>query len=196
MEVDRSWHMATLLADGRVMVAGGGSGHGARVGITSSCELYDPARGVFRRAGNMMFSRFKHSAVMLRDGRILFAGGIPTGDSKGEREFTTAELYDPRTGGFVKTGDMNFYRFKVRRGGVLLVDGKVLIAGGSWGLEIYDPATGSFSLKTGMMYMTRYYSTATRLPGGEVVIIGGYSGIQVPDYHHASASAWLYKPEK
>ncbi len=185
-------HTATLLANGKVLVAGGYAVQNSSGGLTSSAELYDPAANSFSPVARMNFHRYKHSAVLLNDGKVLMAGGIASYPDK--PRYTTAELFDPATNSFVKTGDMILDRFKVKNAAVLLQNGKVLIAGGSWGLEIYDPATGTFSFKPSEM-MTRYYSTATLLPDGRVVIIGGYSSIQPQDFYHSSASAWIYSPE-
>jgi hypothetical protein len=190
----RADHSATLLNNGKVLVAGGYSNRGAQSGITQTTEIYDPAAGSFSPARDMSFSRFKHAAVLLRDGRVLIAGGIAS-PPDASRQYTTAELYDPATNSFARTGDMNMFRYKVKNAAALLADGKVLVAGGSWGLEIYDPATEKFSMRTGRMTPMRYYSTATLLPDGDVVIIGGYSGIQPADYFHSSAAAWIYSPQ-
>jgi hypothetical protein len=188
-------HTATLLGDGRVLIAGGFGSRGSDTGVTSGAELYDPAKGAFASAGEMIFHRAKHSAVLLADGKVLISGGIAYKETAGRKRPTTAELYDPSTGAFVRTGDMILDRFKVGSAAALLKNGKVLIAGGSWGFEVYDPSSGSFSMKTGSLNLTRYYSTATLLPNGEVVIIGGYSGITPGDFFHASAGAWIYQPE-
>ena len=185
-------HTATLLPNGKVLVTGGYGIKDSSSGLTSSAELYDPATNSFSPVASMNFHRYKHSAVLLNDGNVLIAGGIASYPDK--PRYTTAELFDSATNSFVKTGDMILDRFKVKNAAVLLRDGKALIAGGSWGLEIYDPATGRFSFKPSQM-MTRYYSTATLLPDGRVVIIGGFSGINPQDFYHSSASAWIYSPE-
>ncbi|MGA9772148.1 MAG: kelch repeat-containing protein [Blastocatellia bacterium] len=192
MSEPRLDHTATLLPNGSVLITGGYSIQISSSELASTAELYDPATNSFSLVASMNFYRYKHSAVLLSDGRVLIAGGIAT--DPGKPRYTTAEIFDPATNSFVKTGDMILDRFKVRNGAVLLKNGKVLIAGGSWGLEVYDPATGRFSFKPSQM-MTRYYSTATLLANGEVVIIGGYSGIQPQDFYHSSASAWIYSPE-
>lgn len=192
MSEPRIDHTATLLPNGKVLVTGGYAMRNSSGGLTSSAELYDPATKNFSPVAGMNFHRYKHSAVLLGDGKVLIAGGIASYPDK-PRD-TTAELFDPATNRFFKTGAMILDRFKVKNAAVLLQNGKVLIAGGSWGLEIYDPATCSFSFKPSQMMM-RYYSTATLLPSGEVIIIGGYSGIQPQDFYHSSASAWVYSPE-
>lgn len=192
MSEPRVDHTATLLPNGKVLVTGGYAMRNSSSGLTSGAELYDPATNRFSPVAGMNFHRYKHSAVLLGDGKVLVAGGIASYPDK-PRD-TTAELFDPATNRFVKTGAMVLDRFKVKNAAVLLQNGKVLIAGGSWGVEIYDPAQGSFSFKPDQMMM-RYYSTATLLPDGEVIIIGGYSGIQPQDFYHSSASAWIYSPE-
>jgi hypothetical protein len=78
---------ATLLSDGRVLIAGGGE-------ITDATELYDPATGTFSPAGDMLSARDDFTATPLLDGRVLMAGGI----SSVSGDFTnlaSAELYQP-----------------------------------------------------------------------------------------------------
>ena len=66
-------HTATLLADGRVLVAGGYPGEGAPP--TASMEVFDPAAGAFRSFGSLRVARADHTATLLPDGRVLVAGG-------------------------------------------------------------------------------------------------------------------------
>ena len=82
----RTDHTATLLADGRVLVAGGFGGNGGSV----AAELYDPARGTWTAAGRMATPRTGHTATLLLDGRVLVAGGIG-----GYGDLASAELFDP-----------------------------------------------------------------------------------------------------
>lgn len=82
----RHFHTATLLADGRVLLAGGDS---AGTPAVNTAEIYDPGTGLFTAtAGNMNVGRDTHSAILLPSGQVLIASG------------TTAELFDPVTGLF------------------------------------------------------------------------------------------------
>jgi hypothetical protein len=71
----RSSHTATLLPNGKVLVAGGvGSS-----GILASAEIYDPASGSWTATGNMLSGREFHTATLLPNGQVLVAGGVGYG---------------------------------------------------------------------------------------------------------------------
>jgi hypothetical protein len=135
-------HTATLLADGMVLIAGGG---------TASAELFDPSTRRFALTGRMMRPRTGHSATLLPNGRVLIAGGET--DPASYPASGTAELYDPATGTFSPTGVM--LQAQWDNSATLLPNGKVLITGGTTGStsccpiaafpELYDPSTGSFT---------------------------------------------------
>lgn len=175
----RAAHTATLLGDGRVLVAGGCTEQGCEVGEGSAtAELYDPASRRFRPAGRMATARAGHTATPLPDGRVLLADGrvLVAGGSAGRDGVrASAEIYDPRTGQWSATGAMRTARHK--HGAVALRDGRVLVVGGSdardWrgrhaGAEIYDPRTGRFAA-TARMGEPRF-----KLPGAVVLLGNGF----------------------
>jgi hypothetical protein len=71
MAIARGQHTATLLSDGRVLIAGGGNSSGS----PTSAALYDPKTGTFGPTGSMTAALFNHTATLLPDGRVLIAGG-------------------------------------------------------------------------------------------------------------------------
>ena len=101
MTTARADHTATLLPNGKVLIAGG-EGDGFQA--LASAELYDPSTRTFAPTGSMIMPRYAHSATLLADGRVLIAGGSQDGN-RGTSVFT-AEIYDPSTGAFTATGDL------------------------------------------------------------------------------------------
>ncbi|PLP99410.1 kelch repeat-containing protein [Cupriavidus pauculus] len=187
MNQGRARHTATLLIDGRVLVAGGN-----RKQALSSSELFDPSTNGWTRTDSLARSRQAHSATLLPDGRVLVAGGFGTG---GGNALNSAELYDPATGGWSQTGSLGQQRDS--HTATLLRDGRVLVAGGEsqgssqGGLasaELYDPATGTWT-QTGSLAQAREQHTATLLADGRVLVAGGEAPGGV-----ALASAELYDP--
>ncbi len=191
MAVGRRSHSATLLKDGRVLVAGGGVAFSPGTGTlaTTTAELYDPTAGAFSSTGNMGIARYCHTATLLTNGKVLITGGVD-----GRSYFATAELFDPVSGSFAPTGSMATAR--CYHTATLLANGKVLIAGGEnvtaagptalSTAELFDPASGTFA-PTGSMGGPRAAHTATLLPNGKVVLAGGADGSSL-------ATAELYDP--
>src|ERR1017187_1113484 len=175
MAVARYAHTATLLGNGRVLVAGGflDTGPGNYYAIASA-ELYDPATAMFAATGSMSVARVYHTATMLGDGRVLLAGGT------NDNDLASAELYDPATETFTVIGSMTTARSE--HDATILGNGKVLITGGTYdgihastSAEVYDAGTGTFTA-TGSMLVPRYGHTATMLGNGKVLAVGGYDG--------------------
>ena len=173
----RTWHTATLLPNGRVLVVGGGNGDST----FDSAELYDPTTRSWTATGSMAQGRQDHTATLLRDGRVLVAGGS---DAKGAT-VASAELYDPGTGSWAATGSMA--QPSARHTATLLPDGKVLVVGGS-SAELYDPGTGTWA-RTGGLIQPRVGHSATLLEDGRILVVGGFTD------GAALASAELFDPE-
>lgn len=182
----RESHTATLLVNGKVLVAGGHRGRRKAITIYSSAELYDPATGRFSATGDMTRIRHKHEAVLLSDGRVLIIGGADERDGRGA--YTSAEIYSLESGTFTATANMNSPRYKLRGTAVLLITGKVLVAGGASRAEVFDPSTGTFSYAAGDMGTPRFFASATRLQNGQVLIAGGYD-----ENNKVSSNAWVYR---
>lgn len=148
----RSGHTATLLPNGKVLIAGGMR---RNQDFYRSAELYDPATGKFQPTGEMSMGRVGHVAVLLHSGKVLIAGGWI-----GHGCTDLAELYNPATGKFERLQA----RMTGQRGGpsaTLLANGDVLIVGGERedneslaSAEIFDSKTQSFH-PTGSMHHAR-----------------------------------------
>jgi hypothetical protein len=193
MAVARESHTATLLRDGRVLVAGGARPKGISWEALPFAEIYDPGTGTFSATSNMNEARYAHTATLLADGRVLITGGWNTGNltTAGDtpllmgRNLASAEIYDPVTASFTLTGSMSFERsFHTA---TLLLDGQVLVTGYPAIAEVYDPATGSFQ-SVGAMATPRTFHTATLLTNGTVLVVGGFA------QSGALSSAELYDP--
>jgi hypothetical protein len=169
-------HYATLtrLPDGRQLFAGGF----AAGGPTGDTDIYTPATNTWSAAAPMLVPRSDPMAVGLGDGRVLVFGG----DDNAMNSITHAELYDPVANTWTATGSLNHAR--VRPTAHRLPDGKVLVAGGysrAGGptnflntAEVYDPATGLWTVLPAPLSTARAQHAAQLLPGGtELLIMGG-----------------------
>jgi hypothetical protein len=123
MTESRGFHTATLLSDGRVLIAGGDAAPWTTSHLVATAEVYDPKTGTFTRTGSMTTDHEFHTATLLSDGRVLIVGG------KGYEASASAELYDPQAGTVTATGSPITARYS--HTATLLSDGRVLIAGGS-----------------------------------------------------------------
>ena len=147
---------------------------------STNCELFDPATGKWSVTGSLNVGRDGgYRATRLSDGRVLIAGGHSETLAGFVRD---TELYDPVTGTWSVAGMLN--RARSGQEQVLLANGQVLIAGGLVGppsnptitriAEIFDPATGSWSLSHPLT-TPRAEFTANLLQDGSVFAAGGTS---------------------
>ncbi|WP_437806597.1 kelch repeat-containing protein [Sorangium sp. So ce1078] len=200
MIVGRYWgHTATLLGDGRILIAGGeGPAPLAEV------ELYDPITDSWTAAAAMNNARTGHTATVLGDGRVLVAGGQWEPEWDGDRTdpIDSVELYDPITDSWTAAAPLRSARH--HHTATLLDDGRVLVVGGSGyggisldSAEVYDPATDSWTAAAPMLTV-RTHHTATLLGDGQVLVAGG-SGEGDSDLYSAElydpvTSSWLAAP--
>ena len=172
MSAPRSVHTATLLPDGRVLLAGGFT---ADFSPLASVEIFDPTTDTISAAAAMATARRSHSATLLDDGQVLVVGGFSGTSAFTGAATTAAELFDGTT--WTATGSLNEARES--QTATRFLDGRVLIAAGQGAFpvlrasaEIYDPLTGAFAF-TGSLSIARWSHTATLLPDGAVLIAGG-----------------------
>lgn len=176
LHVARGGHAATLLSDGKVLVAGGAGGASAE--LETSAELYDPATGQWTVTGALGVPRTDPTATLLSNGQVLIVGGDRgEGSPQSLGLLGTAELYNPATGTWSKTGSLNTPRDGFTA--MLLPSGEVLVAGGVDNAdnaldtaEIYDPIKGTWR-DTGSFGGARFDHAATRLADGSVLVAGG-----------------------
>jgi hypothetical protein len=182
----RSAPTATSLDDGRVLIAGGDLFSGAAAPLKSTAELYDPSTRIFTRTGDMVTIHIGSTATLLKNGKVLFAGGIKP-ECRNVCNADSPELFDPSTGTFTLTGTYASTGDGIYSNGgpnvsavTLLLDGRVLIAGEPTS-ELYDPVTGTFSV-AGTMTTPCVFGghpgyisgrTATLLTNGNVLLAGG-----------------------
>jgi hypothetical protein len=178
----RSFHTATLLPGGKILIAGGSDSTGK---TTNTAIVYDPVARSYAGTGSMLASRDFHTAILLtagpNTGKVLIAGGR----SSSGRSYVyppPAELYDPATGAFTAAGNLITARYA--HTATVVANGpnagKILFAGGAASsnalatAELYDPGTGVFA-STGSMASTRQNFIASVF-GSVVVIAGGRDG--------------------
>ena len=180
MSTPRSGHTAVLLADGRVLIAGGQSATEDLV----AAELYDQSTGKFTPAGSLSTAiGGLQIAALLADGRVLLTGcAIPCNSA-------IAELYDPVAGTFVPAGAPS-----AAGNPTLLADGRVLVAGGgcapdgSGAAQLFDPGSDMFNFTGRLPNGCDDINTATLLMNGGVLFVGNEENDGTP------ADAELYDP--
>ena len=221
----RMEHSATLLPNGKVLVAGGSTmlvGPAGRT-VVGSSELYDPTTGSWVPAGTLNQARFDHTATLLTGGTVLVTGGA--NDQHDLHPVATTEVYDPSqgtNGTWTPAGGMDSCApdpscaGRVGHTATRLADGTVLVVGGVADLgavagqpdvgvlypvrssEVYDPKTARWSATEGLPAgEERAWHTATLLGDGRVLVAGGVNNfaLSTGTPPELTASAWLYDPE-
>ena len=182
----RRGHTATLLSDGKVLVA---AGQGTGITALTSAELYDPASETWSSTGSLVIGRIIATANLLPNGKVLVTGGqVNASDAT-----ASAELYDPASGAWTLTGSLSADR--VEHTATLLPNGKVLIAGGQprKSAELYDPVSGTWTVTGGPI--TRVGGAATLLPDGHVLVAAGLDSATADLYDVGLGFSSEWQPE-
>jgi hypothetical protein len=182
MHFARVAHSATLLRDGRVLIVGGRCEN-----VNAVAEIFDPKSESFIETGSLIRARYEHTAGLLSDGRVLVAGGSDERDWNGN--LNSAEIYDPTTGKFTGVPPLINPRFKLPGEAAMLSSGRLLVAGGSKEVELFEPVEGRFVAAMGEIGGPWHFMTETRLKDGSVLLAGGYANDD-----RATAQTWIYKP--
>lgn len=171
---------ATVLLDGRVLVAGGRHHDGSE--WLTDAEYFDPRSGTFSRAPSMKHERAMHAGARLPDGRVLVAGG-----------HKVVELFDPKTS---RWRDLKELFFVVEPGVTILNDGRAYVGGGdmmsrgalSPYVDLWDPAKETWT--SGALDDTRSRGDALRLPDGHVLARDIYDKGSTLHEYDPSTDAW------
>lgn len=156
-----------VLADGRVLSAGGYDGGASR---HQNAELYNPATGSWANTGFMAERRYRYAGALLDDGRVLAIAGGNDGTSNN----LSSEIYNPATGQWSGAGALAVRRRDISS--AMLPDGRVIIAGGGIAAsEVFDPATATWTAG-GNLQRVRSDFTMTALLDGRTLVTGGGSG--------------------
>lgn len=176
------FHKATLLGDGRLLVAGGLTGPFSTSTFSRSAELYLPATDQWLPVASMAAGRAGFGAALAGNGRVVVAGGWQPvidftsspqcGDGSAHRGLPSVEIFDPSTLSWTTGPAMSQRRADFDL--VRLFDGRILAAGGSnsKAAEIFNPATNAWS-SAGTMFSFRANAAYTRMPDGRVMVAGG-----------------------
>lgn len=199
--VPRRGHTATLLPDGRVLLAGGSQVEANAVRLWTTTEIYNPRTGFFVAGPELRNGREGHTATALADGRVFIAGG-ESGDTVGT--LRAAQLFDPDTNTLGVSISMQEQR--AYHTATALADGRVLLAGGverdpvSGALiytattEVYDPFSNA-TVPGPNLQRPRAFHAAVPIGPASVALIGGLDdGELVPNVEFVNPTGALAGP--
>lgn len=186
MKTARSGHTATMLNNGKVLVAGGYIGYNfLQFTATSSSELYDPVSNTWSVLSPMIDRRQDHSAILLQSGKVLITGGRDGISGKDESLLlSSVEIFDPESRQWTQVASMSTERHL--HTSTLLKNGKVIVIGGfnqNGNLstaEIYDSLTDSWTVLEHNMISPRSGHSASMLKDGRILVAGGNDGAEYP----------------
>ncbi|MFO0590796.1 MAG: hypothetical protein U0441_24850 [Polyangiaceae bacterium] len=183
----RGGHSATLLRDGRVLVAG--SSFFSQLG-GGTAEIFDPKTRTWSAPIPMTKAHGNHAAALLPDGRVLLVSGYLDLSNDISR---FVDIFDPATNTFSE-GPKSL-RSHSYAPATVLADGRVLIAGGYNALnksEVFDPATMTWTAADNALIQSNFYHPAALLPDGRAIVPGG--GYDTNSMYISFAYVEIYDP--
>ncbi len=187
LQRQRSYHVAALLPNGGVLIAGGLH---RSLGVQATAEIYNPVSKRWTATASMTRERMLATAATLLDGRVLVVGGLDSANI----QVNTAEIYNPANGTWSAAGSMVLGR----TGHTLtrLTDGRLLVAGGtdqgSAATEIYNPTTNTWSAGPNLT-VGRAHHSAALLANGKVLVATGWRNsnfINSAELYDPAANTW------
>jgi plastocyanin/N-acetylneuraminic acid mutarotase len=204
--IARADMIVVKLSNGNILVAGG---HTANAPTLLS-EIFDPTTNTWTPTKSLVTPGGDSGGVLLKNGDVLMVGGYTTyNDSDNSAQYLyTAQLFNITTGAWNLTGDMNYPRGEIGLSTVLMNNGEVLVPGGNYQpetgqdtAEVYNPATGRWSMAGTMSVDRGSGAMAAVLDTGEVLVFGGllphictFCGSGTSGQDLATNSADLFNP--
>jgi MYXO-CTERM domain-containing protein len=166
-------HAATLLNDGRLLIAGGTTDN---ANAFSSAEIYNPANNTWSSAGALATARHDYSLTLLADGRALAVGGVNGSGTT----ITNAEVYNPMTNSWSTVSSISGARAghsanRLGGGSVLIAGGYTTNPTGITSAQLFNPMTNTWSAMPSMS-VGRAYHGAVVISGGRVLVTAGQTG--------------------
>jgi len=183
---------ATVLPDGKVLVAGGATGSAS---VLATAERFDPATTAWTPVGALSTARWRHR-VVTSGGKTLVLGGSSSSAFSDPPALSSTELFDAATGTFSAGPPLGAARATFTT--TILPGGKVLVVGGENGavslssVELWDPAAGTIVSKKPMS-IARAEHGAVLLPSGKVLVAGGRSGstpLSTTEIYDPASDTW------
>jgi hypothetical protein len=192
-------HSTTLLADGRVLVAGGKAFRGSTgvLATTAVAFTYDPVSNKWANAQNLLFPRARHASLRLKDGRVMLFGGVVNDSSSANQgAVSSAEIHNPQQGTVFATAKPPS-ALCVDCRAQLLPDGRALFFGGStttgtpnYAFELYNPANNTWS-QLGNNVFFQGGSASVVLLNGKLLTVGNIFNNSYPSSGSETA-AYLF----
>jgi hypothetical protein len=182
----RRFHSASLLPDGRVLIAGGAD--------STLCEYYDPKTASWANGPSLGGIRRRHTATTLSNGSIVLVGGSTTVVGGDESQVRAVEVFDPAKPTWLTKVDLELV-FKESRYGhsaVLLANDLVLITGGrtpggnlladAVSLDMLTPGLETKTYHGNFLSDPRIHHQTTRIGPTSFVVTGGLAQDDLAPY--------------